>query len=318
MAEAATAPRHFLSLSDLTAAELEGLIERGIELKAMRRAGRRYQPLADRVLGMIFEKSSTRTRVSFEAAMAQLGGQAIFLTPQDTQLGRGEPVEDMARVLSRMVDAIMIRTFEHQTLERFADFSRVPVINGLTDRHHPCQLLADMQTYRELRGPIKNCTVAWVGDANNMCYSYIEAASLYGFRLNVACPIGYGPKAAALAAGKDSVRLFDTPEEAVRGTDLVVTDVWASMGQEGEVERRRGVFRSFQVNEALMSLAAPKALFMHCLPAHRGEEVSAGVMDGPQSCVWEEAENRLHAQKALLEHLLAPPPAGPDGPARVA
>ncbi len=300
--------RHFLSLKDLSASELEGLLERGIELKAQRRAGKRYQPLSDRVLGMIFEKSSTRTRVSFEAAMAQLGGQAIFLTPEHTQLGRGEPVEDMARVLSRMVDAIMIRTFAHQTLECFASHSRVPVINGLTDRHHPCQLLADMQTYRELRGPIAGRTVAWVGDGNNMCRSYLEAAPLYGFQLNIACPNGYGPEASAVAAARQAARLFDAPAAAVRGADLVVTDVWASMGQEGEAKERRRAFQAFQVNEALMALAATEALFMHCLPAHRGEEVSAGVMDGPQSCVWEEAENRLHAQKALLELLLG---AGP-------
>ena len=297
-------PRHFLSLADLTPAELSRLIERGIELKAMRRARETHESLKSRVLAMVYEKSSTRTRVSFETAMIQLGGQAIFLSAHDTQLGRGEPVEDMARVLSRMVDAIMVRTFDHDKLRRLAAYSEVPVINGLTDRHHPCQLLADIQTFVEHRGPIAGKTVAWIGDGNNVCHSYIEAAGLYGFTLRIACPPGYWPREAIGDATASVVRRCDRPQEAVRGADLVVTDVWASMGQEQESHARREVFRRFQVDENLLSLAKPDALFMHCLPAHRGEEVSAGVIDGPRSVVWDEAENRLHAQKALLEFLL--------------
>lgn len=297
-------PRHFLSLADLTPAELSRLIERGIELKAMRRARETHEPLKSRVLAMVYEKSSTRTRVSFETAMIQLGGQAIFLSAHDTQLGRGEPVEDMARVLSRMVDAIMVRTFDHDKLRRLAAYSEVPVINGLTDRHHPCQLLADLQTFVEHRGPIAGKTVAWIGDGNNMCHTYIEAAGLYGFTLRIACPSGYWPREEIGAAAASAVLRCDRPQEAVRGADLVVTDVWASMGQEQESHARREVFRHFQVDENLLSFAKPDALFMHCLPAHRGEEVSAGVIDGPHSVVWDEAENRLHAQKALLEFLL--------------
>ncbi|MFH0350771.1 MAG: ornithine carbamoyltransferase [Chromatiales bacterium] len=297
-------PRHFLSLADLTPAELLRLIDRGIELKAMRRARETYEPLKSRVLAMVYEKSSTRTRVSFETAMLQLGGGAIFLSVHDTQLGRGEPVEDMARVLSRMVDAIMVRTFDHDKLRRLAAYSEVPVINGLTDRHHPCQLLADIQTFVERRGSIAGKTVAWIGDGNNMCHSYIEAAGLYGFTLRIACPPGYWPREEIGDATASVVRRCDRPQEAVRGADLVVTDVWASMGQEQESDARREVFRRFQVDENLLSLAKPDALFMHCLPAHRGEEVSAAVIDGPHSVVWDEAENRLHAQKALLEFLL--------------
>jgi ornithine carbamoyltransferase len=296
--------RHFLTLADLSAAELDGVLRHGIAEKTRRGIDPRPKPLAGRVLAMVFEKSSTRTRVSFETAMAQLGGTAIFLSAQDTQLGRGEPVEDMARVLSRMVDGIMVRTHGHERLLGFASHAGVPVINGLTDRHHPCQLLADMQTYAEHRGPIAGRRVAWLGDGNNVCASYIEAARLYGFTLHLACPPGYFPAPQLIDSGGAAVRRFDRPEDAVRGAHLVVTDVWASMGQEAETEARRAVFFPYQVNEDLMSLADPQALFMHCLPAHRGEEVSAGVLDGPQSVVWDEAENRLHAQKALLEFLL--------------
>jgi ornithine carbamoyltransferase len=298
-------PRHFLTLRDLSPDELRNLIRRAIELKAMQRAGHLYEPLKNRVLGMVFEKSSTRTRVSFEVAMAQFGGYAIFLSSQDTQLGRGEPPEDTSRVLSRMVDAIMIRTFAHEKVVRFAEHSQVPIINGLTDKHHPCQLLADMQTFHELRGPIEGKTVAWVGDGNNMCHSYIEAASLFGFKLNLACPDGYCPEREVLmSVTPGTVEHFEDPGQAVVGADLVVTDVWASMGQEGEAEARRRIFEPYQVDADLMALANPDALFMHCLPAHRGEEVSAAVIDGPQSVVWDEAENRLHSQKALLEFLL--------------
>ncbi len=296
--------RHFLSLLDLEAGELRALLARASRLKEMHRRGQRHEPFRGRVLGMIFEKSSTRTRVAFEAAMAQCGGAAIFLSPRDTQLGRGEPIEDTARVLSRMVDVVMIRTYEHQKLEAFARHSQVPVINALTDREHPCQLLADLQTYEEHRGEIRGRKVAWLGDGNNVCHSYIHAAARLEFRLHIACPEGYEPLPEILAAGGPWVTLTRDPFEAAREADLVVTDVWASMGQEEEMERRRRAFAPYQVNNALMRLARPDALFMHCLPAHRGEEVTPAVLEGPQSVVWDEAENRLHSQKALLELLL--------------
>jgi ornithine carbamoyltransferase len=296
--------RHFLTLLDLPAEELGALITRARELKAIHHSGMPHEPLKGRVLGMVFEKSSTRTRVSFEAGMAQLGGYAIFLSPRDTHLGRGEPIEDTARVLSRMVDVIMIRTFAHETIERFAAHSRVPVINALTDMYHPCQLLADMQTFVEHRGSIRGKKVAWVGDGNNMCHSYINAARQFDFELRIASPDGYTPNPALLTAAGRHARLCTTPLEAADEADLVVTDVWASMGQEEEQKRRVQAFADYQVDERLMSVAAPDALFMHCLPAHRGEEVSASVIDGPRSVVWDEAENRLHAQKALLEVLL--------------
>jgi ornithine carbamoyltransferase len=301
------APRHFLTLLDLSTPELLRLMQRAGELKQMQRRGERYEPLKNRVLGMVFEKSSTRTRVSFETAMIQFGGGAIFLSPRDTQLGRGEPVEDSARVLSRMVDAIMLRTYSHDTLERYAAQSRVPVINGLSDLHHPCQLLADMQTYFEQRGDIRGRTVAWIGDGNNMCNSYIHAANRFGFRLRVACPPGYAPAILHEPDNAAAVQFGSDPLAAADGADLVVTDVWASMGQEEEAGHRQQAFSAFQVNRAVMQRARPDALFMHCLPAHRGEEVSADVIDGPNSVVWDEAENRLHAQKALLEFLLATP-----------
>jgi len=296
--------RHFLTLLDLTPEELNKLINRAIELKRMRNAGERYEPLKNRVMAMIFEKSSTRTRVSFEAGMAQFGGHAMFLSPRDTQLGRGEPIEDSARVISSMVDVVMIRTFSHELVETFAAHSRVPVINALTDEYHPCQLLADMQTYQEIRGSIKGKTVAWVGDGNNMCSSYINAARQFDFHLNVACPKGFEPDAELLAANPGRVSITHDPKEAVKDTDLVVTDVWASMGQEEEEALRLKRFDGFQVNTALMDLAKHDALFMHCLPAHRGEEVSNEMMDDPRCVAFQEAENRLHAQKALLEFLL--------------
>ena len=299
------AVRHFLSLLDFTPDELRALIARAIELKALQQQHACGEPLKNRVLGMVFEKSSTRTRVSFEAAMAQFGGHAIFLSPRDTQLGRGEPIEDTARVLSRMVDAIMVRTFEHEKLERLAAHSRVPVINGLTDLVHPCQLLADMQTWFERHGDIAGRTVAWIGDGNNMCNSYINAARQFDFALRIACPEGYDPDPQLLAAAGGRVELTRDTQAAAAGADLVVTDVWASMGQEEEQVRRERDFAAFQVDAAVMDAAAPESLFMHCLPAHRGEEVAAEVIDGPHSVVWDEAENRLHAQKALLEFLLA-------------
>jgi len=297
-------PRHFLSLLDLSSDELRALIDRASELKRILRAGRREESLSNKTLGMIFEKSSTRTRVSFEAGMTQLGGHAIFLSSKDTQLGRGEPIEDSARVLSRMVDCIMIRTFEHDKIERFATHSRVPVVNGLTDLLHPCQLLADMQTYFEHRGDIAGRTVAWIGDGNNMCHSYINAARRLDFKLNIACPVGYEPDSQLLDSAGDRCRMISDPAAASEGADLVVTDVWASMGQEQEQLKREEAFSGYQVDDHLMSVADKDALFMHCLPAHRGEEVAASVIDGAQSVVWDEAENRMHAQKALLETLL--------------
>ena len=300
------AARHFLTLLDLTPTELDSLLERAIELKRQHSQGILYEPLKNKVMGMIFEKSSTRTRVSFEAGMAQFGGHAIFLSPRDTQLGRGEPIEDSARVLSRMVDVVMIRTFEHEIVERFAAYSSVPVINALTDLHHPCQLLADMQTFVEHRGSLKGRTVTWVGDGNNMCNSYIHAARQFDFQLRIACPEGYDPDAGLLAENADRVTIVRDPQEAVRDADLVVTDVWASMGQEAEQKIREKAFASYQVSPALMNLAKPDALFLHCLPAHRGEEISHDMLDDPRSQVWDEAENRLHAQKALLEFLLCP------------
>ncbi len=296
--------RHFLTLLDLTASELTQLIDRAIVLKHEHKQGRVYEPLKNRVLGMIFEKSSTRTRVSFESGMAQFGGSAIFLSPRDTQLGRGEPIEDSARVLSRMVDAVMIRTFEHEKIETFARHSSVPVINALTDDYHPCQLLADMQTYREHRGSIAGKRVTWVGDGNNMCNSFINAARQFDFELIVASPLGYDPMKQLLDANKDRVRIIRDPRAAVQGADLIVTDVWASMGQEDEQKQRIFAFKDYQVNPELMSRANSNALFMHCLPAHRGEEISEDMLDHEGSVVWDEAENRLHAQKALLEFLL--------------
>ncbi|AOV17707.1 ornithine carbamoyltransferase [Acidihalobacter aeolianus] len=296
--------RHFLSLDDLSAHELRTLIERANELKSIQHLGNRHTPLLGKTLGMIFEKASTRTRVSFEVGMAQLGGHALFLSPRDTQLGRGEPIEDTARVLSRMVDVVMIRTFAHETLERFAAHSRVPVINGLSDDVHPCQLLADLQTYTEHRGDIQGRTVAWIGDGNNMCHSWMNAARLLDFKLRIACPPGYEPDARFTAAAGEHAEIMHDAAAAAAGADLLVTDVWASMGQEEEQARRAAAFAAYQIDKQLMAAAAPDALFMHCLPAHRGEEVSADVIDGPQSVVWDEAENRLHAQKALLEFLL--------------
>ena len=298
--------RHFLTLLDLSSDELIQLMERAIELKQWLREGRLHEPLKHKVLAMVFEKSSTRTRVSFETGMVQLGGHAMFLSPRDTQIGRGEPIEDSARVLSRMTDAVMIRTFEHGLIERFAEYSASPVINALTDQYHPCQLLADMQTWFEKRGDIRGATVTFIGDGNNMCHSYINAARQFGFQLRVAAPTNYQPDASIVAAAGDSVSLIQDPLQAASGADLVVTDVWASMGQEEEQSEREKIFAGYQVNAELMAQADKDALFMHCLPAHRGEEVTADVIDGTQSVVWDEAENRLHAQKALLEFLIAP------------
>ena len=296
--------RHFLTLRDLSSDELRTLVKRASELKAIRNRGEVYEPLKNKVMSMIFEKSSTRTRVSFEAGMAQFGGHAMFLSPRDTQLGRGEPISDSAKVISSMVDVVMIRTFSHQLVEEFAANSSVPVINALTDEYHPCQLLADMQTYFEHRGDIQGKTATWIGDGNNMCHSYINAARQFDFKLNIACPEGFDPDMKLVEENKDRVFITRSPEEAVTGSDLVVTDVWASMGQEEEQKEREAQFAGFQVSPVLMDHANKDALFMHCLPAHRGEEISMDMMEDPRSVVYDEAENRLHAQKALLEFLL--------------
>lgn len=296
--------RHFLTLMDLSPSELDTVIQRGIQLKQQHRDDTAKRTLNGKVLGMIFEKSSTRTRVSFESGISQLGGAGLFLTANDTQLGRGEPIEDSSRVISSMVDIIMIRTYGHDIVEKFAKYSSVPVINALTDSYHPCQLLADIQTYVEHRGSPKGKTVVWIGDGNNMCHSYINAAKQCDFKLHIACPSGYGPDQALLDANRDRIALFDNPQEAVKGTDWVVTDTWASMGQEEEKQARIDAFKGFQVTEELMSLANPDAVFMHCLPAYRGMEINDTVMDSSYSIVWDEAENRLHAQKALMEFLL--------------
>ncbi|MFT7674504.1 MAG: ornithine carbamoyltransferase [Gammaproteobacteria bacterium] len=297
--------RHFLSLLDFSSTELRDLIQLAIEVKTRLKQGVSHQPLNGKVLAMVFDKSSTRTRVSFEAGMNQLGGHAMFLSTRDIQLGRGEPIEDSARVISSMVDGIMIRTFEHERVTTLAKHSRVPVINGLSDDLHPCQLLADMQTWFELRGDIKGAQVAWIGDGNNMCHSYMNAARQFDFKLNIACPEGHEPSEVMIDSCREQIQIFNNVEEAARNSDLIVTDVWASMGQEDEQTQRQQVFADFQVSSRIMQLASVDALFMHCLPAHRGEEVTTEVLEGPQSVVWQEAENRLHAQKALLEILIA-------------
>ncbi len=297
--------KHFLRFDDFSREELDYVFSRTRFIKDRFKRYQAYHPLADRTLVMIFEKASTRTRLSFEAGMHQLGGAAIYLNTRDSQLGRGEPVEDAAQVISRMCDIVMIRTFEQTIVDRFAAHSRVPVINGLTNEFHPCQVLADVFTYIEHRGSIQGKTVAWVGDANNMSYTWIQAARLLDFKVHVSTPAGYPIDSAAVsAADRRHLSLFADPREACRGAALVTTDVWTSMGFEAEDQVRRQAFAGFCVDEEMMSGANPQALFMHCLPAHRGEEVSAGVIDGPQSVVWDEAENRLHVQKALLEYLL--------------
>ncbi len=296
--------RHFLAETDLTKAEFKALLVRAEELRVTWEAGEIYSPFHHKTLAMIFEKSSTRTRVSFEAGMTQLGGHAIHLSPRDSQFGRGEPLDDTARVLSRMVDIVMIRTASHESVERFSEASNVPVINGLTDLLHPCQMLADMQTYLHHRGDIEGKTVTWIGDGNNVCNSYLKIAKLLGFTLRIAHPEGYGPDADILAETGEHAVIADSPEAACENSDLIVTDVWSSMGQEDENEARQIAFKQYCVTPELMALAADDALFMHCLPAHREEEVTASVIDGPQSVVWDEAGNRLHAQKALMEFLL--------------
>jgi ornithine carbamoyltransferase len=307
--------QHYLQFSDLSAEEYAWLFQRAALIKKKFKAYERYHPLADRTLAMIFEKASTRTRVSFEAGMYQMGGSVLNLTTTDTQLGRAEPIEDTARVISRMVDLVMIRTYGQDKIARFAQHSRVPVINGLTNEFHPCQILADIFTLLEHRGTnsqglpdpafLKGKTVAWVGDGNNMANTWLQAAELLGFKVHVSTPSGYEvDQTVAGIRSNESYQVFKNPMEACRGADLVTTDVWTSMGYEAENEARKKVFTDWCVDTDMMRAARPDALFMHCLPAHRGEEVEADVIDGPQSVVWDEAENRMHVQKALMEYLL--------------
>ncbi|MDR3055620.1 MAG: ornithine carbamoyltransferase [Zoogloeaceae bacterium] len=299
------AVRHFLQFKDFSRAEFEYLFQRARVIKDKFKRYETHHPLFDRTLVMIFEKASTRTRLSFEAGMQQLGGSAIYLNTRDSQLGRGEPVEDSAEVISRMSDLVMIRTFEQSIIERFAAHSRVPVINGLTNEYHPCQILADIFTFIEYRGAIEGKTVAWVGDSNNMCNTWLQAAEVLNFKVHVSTPPGYelDPHLVKVA-GNPHLQVFADPMEACRDAHLVTTDVWTSMGFEAENEARIKAFADWRVDAEMMKIAAPDAVFMHCLPAHRGEEVTAEVIDGPQSVVWDEAENRMHAQKALMEYLL--------------
>ena len=297
--------KHYLQFSDFSAEEYAYLFERAALIKRKFKQYEKHHPLVDRTLAMIFEKASTRTRVSFEAGMYQLGGSVVHLTTGDSQLGRAEPIEDSAKVISRMVDLVMIRTFEQTKIERFAAHSRVPVINGLTNEFHPCQILADLFTFIEHRGPIRGKTVAWVGDGNNMANTWLQAAELLGFTVHLSTPRGYEvDQDVAGIRSSESYKIFSDPMQACAGADLVTTDVWTSMGFEAENEARKKAFADWCVTPAMMRAAKPDALFMHCLPAHRGEEVEAEVIDGPQSVVWEEAENRMHVQKALMEYLL--------------
>jgi len=299
------APRHYLQFNDFTRDEYDYLFQRTTWIKKQFKSYQKYWPLSDRTLVMIFEKASTRTRLSFEAGMQQLGGSAIYLNTRDSQLGRGEPVEDAAQVISRMSDIVMIRTFEQDIIDRFAKYSRVPVINGLTNEYHPCQIMADIYTWIEKNGSIQGKTVAWIGDSNNVCNTWLQAAEVLDFHVHVSTPPGYEvePERAGLY-GTGHFAQFADPMEAAKGADIVTTDVWTSMGFEAENDERMKDFADWQVDADMMKVAAPHAQFMHCLPAHRGEEVSAEVIDGPQSVVWEEAENRLHVQKALMEFLL--------------
>lgn len=296
--------RHFLTLNDLTRDELLALLKRASELKKLQRDGVAHDSLKGKVMAMIFAKSSTRTRVSFEAGMTQLGGSAMFLSSADTQMGRGEPISDTAKVISSMVDIVMIRTFAHTDVELFAEHSSVPVINALTDDYHPCQLLADMQTWMEHRGDVQGKTVCWLGDGNNMCQSYINAAKILGFHLKIACPEGFEPSTELLDQAQGFASIENDPKRASEGAHLLVTDVWASMGQEEEARMREQALSAYQLNQDLLDRADPEALYLHCLPAHRGEEITADLMDNPDTVIWDEAENRLHAQKALIEFLL--------------
>ena len=293
--------KHFLTLLDIPKEDIKNLIHRAIELKKMTKENIVYTPLQNKTIALLFDKSSTRTRVSFEVGMTHFGGNTLFLSPRDTQLGRGEPIEDTAKVISSMVDCVVIRTHDHEDVVKFSSKSSVPVINGLTELVHPCQLLADVMTYIEINGDIKGKKVAWIGDANNMCNSYINASKQFDFELSIATPEKYIP---SLYKDDKNIILTHDPLEAAKDADLIVTDVWASMGQEDEEDERKKIFKSLQVNKNVMNVANKNAIFMHCLPAHRGEEVTSEVLDSKSSVVWQEAENRLHAQKALLEYLL--------------
>ena len=293
--------KHFLTLLDIPKEDIKKLIHRAIELKKMTKENIVYTPLQNKTIALLFDKSSTRTRVSFEVGMTHFGGNTLFLSPRDTQLGRGEPIEDTAKVISSMVDCVVIRTHDHEDVVKFSSKSSVPVINGLTELVHPCQLLADVMTYIEINGDIRGKKVAWIGDANNMCNSYINASKQFDFELSIATPEKYIP---SLYKDDKNIILTHDPLEAAKDADLIVTDVWASMGQEDEEDERKKIFKSLQVNKNVMNVANKNVIFMHCLPAHRGEEVTSEVLDSKSSVVWQEAENRLHAQKALLEYLL--------------
>ena len=297
-------PNNFINFDELSKNDLQGIIDRAISLKNEHKSGRVNDSLKNKTLAMIFDKSSTRTRVSFEAGMTQLGGQSLFLSEKDIQLGRGEPITDSAIVISSMVDAIMLRMSSHEDIVKFSKYSSKPVINALSDESHPCQILADLMTYQEHRGPIEGKKIAWIGDGCNVCQTYMQAASLFDFELTIATPSGYGPSDAFIKKYQKNISFFDDPNEACKGADIVITDVWTSMGQESEIKQRETAFKGFQVDQEMMNQAKDDAIFMHCLPAYRGKEVSSGVIDGRQSVVWSEAENRLHAQKSLLLYLI--------------
>ena len=297
-------PNNFINFDQLSQNDLQGIIDRAISLKKEHKSGIINETLKNKTLAMIFDKSSTRTRVSFEAGMTQLGGQSLFLSEKDIQLGRGEPITDSAIVISSMVDAIMLRMSSHEDIVEFSKHSSKPVINALSDESHPCQILADLMTYQEHRGSIKGKKIAWIGDGCNVCQTYMQAAAIFDFDLSIATPVGYGPSDDFIEKYKTNISYFTNPNDACRGADIIVTDVWTSMGQELEIKQREAAFKGFQVDQKLMGCAKDDALFMHCLPAYRGKEVSAEVIDGEQSVVWSEAENRLHVQKSLLLYLI--------------
>ncbi|MDC1220845.1 ornithine carbamoyltransferase [Candidatus Thioglobus sp.] len=297
-------PNHFINFDQFSQNDLQGIIDRAISLKKEHKSGLINETLKNKTLAMIFDKSSTRTRVSFEAGMTQLGGQSLFLSEKDIQLGRGEPITDSAIVISSMVDAIMLRMSSHEDIVEFSKHSSKPVINALSDESHPCQILADLMTYQEHKGSIKGKKIAWIGDGCNVCQTYMQAAAIFDFDLSIATPVGYGPSDDFIEKYKTNISYFTNPNDACRGADIIVTDVWTSMGQELEIKQREAAFKGFQVDQKLMSQAKDDAIFMHCLPAYRGKEVSAEVIDGEQSVVWSEAENRLHVQKSLLLYLI--------------
>ena len=297
-------PNNFINFDQFSQNDLQGIIDRAISLKKEHKSGLINETLKNKTLAMIFDKSSTRTRVSFEAGMTQLGGQSLFLSEKDIQLGRGEPITDSAIVISSMVDAIMLRMSSHEDIVEFSKHSSKPVINALSDESHPCQILADLMTYQEHKGSIKGKKIAWIGDGCNVCQTYMQAAAIFDFDLSIATPVGYGPSDDFIEKYKTNISYFTNPNDACRGADIIVTDVWTSMGQELEIKQREAAFKGFQVDQKLMGWAKDDAIFMHCLPAYRGKEVSAEVIDGEQSVVWSEAENRLHVQKSLLLYLI--------------